>query len=306
MYLKRCLLLFLIIACLLNACLPDLIQNEVPELDEYQIVFQKLKSNSRVLTFYNIEMNEIFDLAFTQEVSRPIVSRSDKVIPLLRTSNNFSGIVDLETGRLKKCGGWPNSWIADDSRGDSPYDIILATPSTVYRYDLKDCEIKEVLIDFDNHRDTLKYDGGLMGFSMTPDGKQLYFGKERWSGMGLPTKYTLYMFQIAEKELSEIGEGISPSVSNGGNLLAYFSYNGLYLLDLTTKITEKLLDFPEPDSVFPPQIYWSSDDTKLLFHFEPERKEGSLFNNLEMIVFDLEKMEKTTLPIKGLYPSWIH
>ena len=302
MNIRRLLILFFIIGCLLNACMPDLIENELPDLDDYEIVFQSLESDLEALTFYNIETKTAYNLMFTREVTRPIVSRSERVIPVLRTSNNFAGLIDLETERLKSCSGWPNNWIAADPQGQGPYDIILATTSNVYRYDLKNCEISEMLFDMDNYRDIVKYDGGLMGFSITPDEEQLYIGKAGWDS---PTKYTLFMLELEDGELFKTGVGISPSVSNGGTLLAYFSYDGLYLLDLTSQITEKLLDFPKPNTVYPPQIFWSADDKELLFHFEPQRKEGSLFDDLEIVVFNLEKKEKTILPVKGLYPSWI-
>ncbi len=302
MNIRRLLILFFIIGCLLNACMPDLIENELPDLDDYEIVFQSLESDLEALTFYNIETKKTYDLVFTREVTRPIVSRSERVIPLLHTSNNFAGLIDLETERLKSCSGWPNYWIAADPQAHSPYDIILATTSNVYRYDLKNCEISEMLFDMDNYRDIVKFDGGLKGFSITPDGKQLYIGEAGWDS---PTKYTLFILELEDGELFKIGVGISPSVSNSGTLLAYFSYDGLYLLDLTSQITEKLLDFPKPNTVYPPQIFWSADDKEMLFHFEPQRKEGSLFDDLEIVVFNLEKKEKTILPVKGLYPSWI-
>lgn len=299
----RLLILFLFIGCLLTACMPDLVENEMPDLDEYEIVFQSLESDIEALTFYNFDTEKAYDLVFTREVTRPIVSRSEGVIPVLHTSNNFAGLIDLETERLKSCSGWPNYWIAADPQAHSPYDIILATPSNIYRYDLKNCETSEILFDMDNYRDIVKYDGGIKGCSITPDGKQLYIGKAGWDS---PAKYTLFMLELEGGELLKIGAGISPSVSNGGSLLAYFGYDGLYLLDLSTQITEKLLDFPKPDTVYPPQIFWSADDKELLFHFEPQRKEGSLFDDLEIVVYNLEKREMNTLPVKGRYPSWIH
>ena len=290
---------------LLTACSSKPILNAAPDLYNYDLVFQKIENNSQILVFYDIESNRSYDLVFNQTYTHPVASSSDDLLLSLSGPTFVSGYpvaVDLASNNLKDCPrGWVNFWMAQDPQGINPYDIILSTPSNVYRFDLNSCEIKDVLIEFDDYRESLNYYGGLMGFSITPDGKQLYIGRRSWTG----TQFTLHLFDIDENELSEMGEGISPSVSNGGNLLAYFMHNGLYLLDLTTQITKKLLDFPEPDSVYPPQIYWSSDDTKLLFHFEPDRKEGDLFNDLEMIVFDLEKMEKTTLPIKGLYPSWI-
>lgn len=295
----------LLLYFLLAGCNSKPIQNVVPDLNNYDLVFQKFENKSEILVLFDIESNRSYDLVLNQRITHPVVIYSDGLLLSLNDQTFVSGYpvaVDLASNRLKDCPhGWVNFWMAQDPQGNSPYDIILSTPSNVYRFDLNACEIKDILIEFDDYRETLEYDGGLMGFSLTPDGKHLYIGRRSWSG----TQFTLHLFNIDEKELYVIGEGISPSVSNGGKRLAYFGYDGLYLLDLTTQVTEKLLDFPEPDSVFPPQIFWSSDDNKMLFHFEPERKEGLLFENLEMVIFDLDKMEQTILPMKGLYPSWI-
>lgn len=295
----------------LCGCTQKAIQEEIPNIDEYTIIFQSVDAMGSTLGLYDFCEGDVLYLNLKRNFSIPtFVNHHEKyllgLVDGISYGSGYPGRISTNQNKMIACkGGYVNQGIESFSFDGDSEEVLLTTPNQVYIYDVGKCEIREVLFNLDNNCEGANCDGGLVGTSITPDRRFLLMGLQNWPTSISPGAFVLLKYDLGTKDLTKIGEGVSPSVSHDGKKLAYLGKDGLYLLDLISEKTEKVVDLPAPNTVFSPKFNWSSNDTQLLFHFEPKSSEDEGFQNLQIIVFDIEEKVKTVLPVTGLYPAWI-
>lgn len=304
--------LFFYVLLLLVRCQPQKpIQGEVPDFDEFTVIYQPITTQEGRLRLYDHISGKSSALNMSRRISMPIAFNVDQTIVYgLGDSTSYSygypARISIDNNQIAICKeGWVNDWIFPMLEDNNDV-VLLSTPSNVYIYDIGACERIEILFDLEENCDKAHCDGGLLGASVTPDKKLLFFGFQHWPTTKNADKIRLYQYDLINKDLVQIGEGIGPSVSHNGELLAYFGYDGLYIMHIHDGTKEKILDFPKTNTVFPPNVVWSSDDSELIFHFEPNGHEPGSFESLQIIIYNMQSKQKTILPVKGFYPSWIN
>jgi Tol biopolymer transport system component len=113
-------------------------------------------------------------------------------------------------------------------------------------------------------------------------------------------RWSLVLFDVAQQQERELGEGGTPGLSPSGKMLAYWS-DGLVVMNLKTGEQRKVYDANPSDVVQPA---WSPDETRIAFLARSET--GDTSDNLEtdLIVVDLRTDASATIAKPdGLWPG---
>lgn len=205
---------------------------------------------------------------------------------------------DLKSNKTKVCPGFFYENIFDDPRSGDPNNVIITSALSVDAFNIRKCNLKDTLINFDNnHNDGYR----IVGASMSQDGKFLLYSS---------LQYATETMSINKLELetgldSFISEGYAPSLSHSGDMIAYVDKeNEVVILNLLTNDLTKLATVSRNELFIVPTLDWSMNDKNLLIQtFESGNTD--LFEN-KVYVVDLTNLSMTTLDIKGLFPAWVN
>ncbi len=298
---------FITLLITLNQFPKRALDNEIPNFDDFDILYYQPGSGSLAINLYNIETGQTQTLE--TDLIKPVLSTDHHFLIGLGGGNTIIGgypqLIDLNRNLFYYCpAGYYNQNYQIDPRTNDPKQFILTTSSTVYLYNFNDCETVEVFIDIRNYKQVLKEPFGIEGAHLSADGETLYFGYRNWKN----EKLYLYEFTLHSGVLNRISDGINPVLSHNQQQIVFGKKDGLYLLDLESLTEEKIVDIDPTDKIYPTVPHWSADDSKLVFHtFSGRNTTDNLdFKDcFQIYVYDIKSKTLNELPVKGMDPSWI-
>jgi hypothetical protein len=124
----------------------------------------------------------------------------------------------------------------------------------------------------------------------------------------------LVKVDLPEKQFYDYHKkGYYPRISPNGKRIAYLSYDGIHLMDLSGENDVLIIEYPtlkfDPENIYrrgiPPIPNWSLDGKKLLYHKCEALGLCSQIEGYSIYIFDISTGIESKIIGNGLNPSWI-
>lgn len=287
-----------------SACQPIFPHN----LPDTELIYQ---ADYKVLGFVDADGQANQVLVINQQFAKPVWSADGQYLFGLSKGKGVSwgypAVWDLSKKRFKVC-DWNQPHFGQIQSYDdpeNPYMVIVQHTEAIILFDIKTCKQKQLLVDYSGQASY-----AIAGFSYSQARQELVYGllvdpyRDR--------QYRLMHKNLTTEEEIQLAEGINPSWSPDGSLVAFVGFGGIYLISITDKdaVTTRLSDEPlfdpwesgSPD-LFASRLSWSPDGEWIVYHHC--RKENSCrWNDNDIYKINIHRKVPVLVLEDGYYPSW--
>jgi len=304
--------LFIIFICL-TGC-QSVWQQPIPD---NEIIYQgEGVDNSYVfahkLGFVNASGGNTQKLEINRQFEKPVWSADGQFLyGLSGAHGNYMGYPaywDLQKGHYGICKrNLPYfGQIQGSGNPENPYEVIVQNIWTIVVIDISHCKQIRTLVDYSDRPG----DFSVQGFSYSPTRQALLYGLVVHHDGG--TKYRLMHLDLQTSAQEQLAEGINPSWSPDGTLVAFIGLDGLYVLALDGIEPElkRLVDQPffDPwssgspweDATVPS---WSPDGAWLVYH-RCNAVKSCTWEDATIYKIPSDGGQEETILQGGEYPSW--
>lgn len=286
----------------------------------YDIVFQTEKEGNETLGFYSLSSKESRTLVSTKNLASPYILQEEYLgaITKITEYGDPRGAVGNITLLRKSTNGLfckDNDFFTDLIR---PYGDKFAfyREGVINLINPDECKIQEKLLDL---RDVGLYplQNNIQAFSVDPGSGLMILSMKKQAGKE-PETFNMVRINLKTKEVFDYKKfGINPSISPDGNEVAYFSQDGIRIMDINgndkVKVTDDIPWMPGDEWSYDyvwPKPEWSPDGGQLIYHKCPGFKEPHYlcdkYEKYNVYLYDILSEVESQLFGSGVNPSWIN
>jgi Tol biopolymer transport system component len=298
---------------LLTACL--VVETPSIPFPDREIVFERSEAvNSEwdpvleQLGFVNADGSGLVVVETHKVIAKPTWSNDGQVIfGLSKYTCGYPAYWDNKERRYGICNrNLPCYFqIESTNNAENPYEVIINNISEIILMDLSECKETRRLVDL---RALNRYSDNLYGISYYPPTQELLYGLALNATTFGDIQYQIVYLNLANgRQMPLPLEGIYPSWSPDGTIIAFLGLDGLYIArsdgsDVTQLVDQPMFDPYHVSLPIVPIPRWSPDGEWLVYHVCTDSL--CKIENAEIYKVPVSGGKPERILIGGVYPSW--
>lgn len=304
---QKCIFLFLILLIVLLVSCEKKKGGTLSRFPDRELVFETYEENNPSIGFINADGSGKEIIPIKKYAHQPTWSENGQMIFFVQPNGAYGQVSsNMNMGELyiynmgEKIYSCGNEYVWSPVYSfDSEKYAYIKTRNTISSINLRTCKLDQTYIkDEDNPIEGYSYFENYIIY-----GIRLLDEDQKFS-------YQIFLLNSDTGARQKIDEGINPNFSPDGQQIAYLKYDGIYILNINTLETKRIVWIDLKDSNFEqyiqnaPTPQWSPDGKWLIYHRCQRSGNCDMVDDFSIYKVSLDQGEEIKITDYGLYADW--